>query len=272
MAVALVTGAAGAVGSVVARRLRDEGYEVRAMVRRAGSARIEGAREVVADLGDPAALAAAARGADVCVHCAAVISADLDECRRMNVDGTRDLIDALGGARLVHISTVSVYDLRGTQPGEEIDERAPAAASPKFAYGRSKADAEALVLATGAATILRPAIVLSLHASSYWGPLARARARLARQPIYGAVDLPYVHADNLATAALLALRAPAAAGGIYNVVDGHGPAADYLAAVGSPPLPPNAPSLRISGAKLRRELGYAPPDRWAEFLAQLAGL
>ena len=52
------------------------------------------------------------------VHCGASISFDLplEEARRINVDGTRAVLDLAGraGARVVHVSTAYVA---GAQPG-----------------------------------------------------------------------------------------------------------------------------------------------------------
>jgi nucleoside-diphosphate-sugar epimerase len=52
---------------------------------------------------------------------------DLDEVRAVNRDGTRAVVDAAlaaGVARLVHLSTTSVYDLDALGDAE-VDEDAP---------------------------------------------------------------------------------------------------------------------------------------------------
>src|SRR5262245_66118377 len=129
----LVTGAAGTVGSVVAAALDG----ARGMVRRD-----PGANQIVGDLTDPAALGAAVAGATAVVHCAASLSKDWADCERTNVDGTRNLIEAMRAAgcqRLVHLSTVSVYDYRG---GHRLDEDCPIWTERVDAYGYTKAEAE----------------------------------------------------------------------------------------------------------------------------------
>ena len=263
---ALVTGDSGTVGSAVTRRLEREGWQVRAPDRAA--------------LGDARALRAIARGVGLAVHCAASRSNDLAECRRVNVEGTARLVDALveGGCRLlVHISTLSVYD---DGAGPRFDEDSALQATPGDAYGFTKAEAERVVLGAAPrgldAVILRPGLVLSMHPRSRWGPLALERARAAPGSILPFPLVPYVDVENLAGAVLLAATIPAARGRAYNVIDGVGDGAEYLAAVYGaiglppPPIPLDAPRLSYSGERARQELGYAPVGRWREFLVQLA--
>jgi nucleoside-diphosphate-sugar epimerase len=264
---ALVTGATGTVGSVVTRRLASAGCRVRPVSRR--------------ELGDPALLWRAARTSDFVVHCAGATLADLTECRRANVDTTRNLVSAALAARctLVHLSTLSVYD---DGVGPTFDEQSRLWTQPGSVYGFTKAEAERIVRAGGArglaAIILRPGMVLSMHPRSRWGPLALERARASGDSILPFPEIPYVHVDNLAEAVVLAASRPAARGRAYNVVDGVGDGAEYLAAVygalgrPAPPVPPDAPRLRFAAEKIRAELGYAPVDRWKHFLAELSGL
>jgi nucleoside-diphosphate-sugar epimerase len=146
-------------------------------------------------------------------------------------------------------------------------------------YGWSKAEGERIVRASELGwTIVRPVIVLSLHPRSYWGPLALQRARELEAPVLGLAEVPYVHVDNLVTAIELAATTDAALGRSYDVIDGAGDTRAYLAALYGalgrevPLLPEETPRVTFAGTRLRRELGWAPPDRWAEFLRALAAL
>src|SRR5207237_1011278 len=79
-------------------------------------------------------------GVDLAVHCAAAIFAGWAECRRTNVEGTRNLVDALaagGCRRLVHLSTISVYD---DGAGPAFDEDSPTWTRPDDPYGFTKAE------------------------------------------------------------------------------------------------------------------------------------
>jgi nucleoside-diphosphate-sugar epimerase len=282
----LVTGAAGTVGSVVARRLADEGMNVRAMSRQAAVASssppsTRTITAVQADLTDRDSLAAAVGTAELAVHCAAAVSTDFAACTATNVDGTRNLLDALaraGTRLLVHISTISVYDSRTTT---SFDEQSPIWTEPNNAYGYTKAEAERLVTAARGglpSVILRPVIVFSTHPRSRWGPGAFARARATREPLFHGAEMPYVHVDNLVEAVVLAARQKAAENRTYNVIDGYLPTRDYFEVVygaigqATPAISPDAPIYRFAGERIRRELGYAPPQRAREFLRELAAL
>jgi dihydroflavonol-4-reductase len=275
----LVTGAGGTVGSVVVERLLREGAHVRALVRSVNTPLARGAEPVLGDLGDPAALRRAVEGMAWVVHCAAAVSPELELGLRINREGTRALLQAMeetGCRALVHVSTVSVYDYRA---GLEFDEASPVWTEPLDGYGFSKAEGERLVLEACSrglgANILRPALVLSTHPRSFWGPLALQRARASPGPVVPVAEVPYVHVENLAEAIVLAARGPLD-GRVYNVVDGVGATQEYLDAVGKAlgrapeVLPAGAPRLRYSGARIRSELGYAPADRWREFLTALS--
>jgi nucleoside-diphosphate-sugar epimerase len=263
----LVTGAAGTVGSVVAGTLGG----ARGMVRR--DPRPD---QIVGDLTDPASLAAAVAGTRAVVHCAASLSKDWADCERTNVEGTRHLIAAMRSAgceRLIHLSTVSVYDYRG---GHRLDEECPIWTERVDAYGYTKAEADRLVAASGLAfTILRLVVVLSMHPRSYWGPLAIERARVADAPVWPLAKLPHVHVDNIAAAVGLALARDVAIGRTYNVMDGFGDGRAFnerlFAAAGRevPPGPSLPIDLPVEAARIRDELGYAPVDRFTELLAAL---
>jgi len=276
----LVTGASGAVGTAVIRKLRAEGFHVRAMVRRTAIPSERGIELVTADLADCDTLAKCVCGITFAVHCAATLSADETLCRRTNVLGTANLVEALitaGCKRLVSLSSVSVYDM---SLGWDLNEDSPLWSTWSSPYGRSKVEAECIVAGARGrgleSVILRPVPVLSLHPTSFWGPLALERSRHMSAPVFSYAELPFVHADNLAEAVVLALRSHAATGRVYNVIDGYGETVAYLAALSSvtgrpaPILQRDAPRMRVAGERFRIEVGYTPTDRFGEFLAQLS--
>jgi nucleoside-diphosphate-sugar epimerase len=115
----LVTGGSGFLGGNVVRALVARGDAVRALVRSdAGAKTVEalGATAVRGDLDDPASLAAAVTAdLDALFHTAADTSqwAPHDARQtRINVDGTRTLVDAalhVPGLAFLHTSSVSAY-------------------------------------------------------------------------------------------------------------------------------------------------------------------
>jgi nucleoside-diphosphate-sugar epimerase len=167
---AFVTGGSGFVGGQLIRRLVGDGWSVKALARSDGAAaKVEaaGAEPVRGDLGDPAALERGASGAEVAFHAAAKVEdwGDIREFRRINVDGTKALLDACRAAgvrRVVHVGTEAAL-LHG-QPLVMADERTPLAFHSRSPYSVTKAEAEAAVVAArGIETIVvRPRFV--------WGP------------------------------------------------------------------------------------------------------
>ena len=131
----LITGANGMLGRDLQAALA--GHEVTALAR------------ADLDVTDAAAVAAAVRGHDAVVNCAAYTKVDDAEAHEdlayaVNATGTANLAAACAetGARLVTISTDYVFDGNATTPYAEDLPR-----DPINAYGRTKAAGEELALA-----------------------------------------------------------------------------------------------------------------------------
>ncbi len=167
---ALVTGAGGFLGGAIARALRDRGNDVRGFSRGehpelAGS----GIEQHRGDLVDPEAVIVATRGVDIVFHAAAKVGAGGRQADfyATNVTGTENVMAACrecGVTALVYTSTPSV--LSGVGDLDGVDESVRYPASYEADYGRTKAEAERLVLSAaseGLKTVaLRPPLV--------WGP------------------------------------------------------------------------------------------------------
>jgi len=147
----LVTGASGFIGKNLVEVLRKT-HMVRAFVR--SERNIPGIEEFVGDITDAQSVSEAANGMDAIYHLAAIRgekNIPYSEYEAVNIGGTRNVVGASGGKRLIHVSTVGVA---GLSPGVS-EETVP---HPSGKYHASKLEAEKIVAGNRKATIVRPAI------------------------------------------------------------------------------------------------------------------
>ena len=215
-----LTGGTGLIGSHTAALLVQEGHEVVALCRRgADTAFLEsmGCTVVAGDVTDAAAtLEPLLRGCSHVVHGAALVysGGDWPAIRRVNVEGTRNVLEAAARASVghaVHLSSVAVY---GTVEGE-VDERSPVDTPIPASdlYARSKRESEGVARAVEAVagmpvTVLRPSAVYGERDRL----MTQRIARMLRGPVSfllgpGRNTIPTVYAGNVAEAVLLALTA-----------------------------------------------------------------
>jgi len=151
---ALVTGATGFVGTHVARALAAQGADLRLLVRpRSNPKNLRDLQAdlVSGDLRDPASLETAVSGCDAVFHVAAdyrLWVRDPDEMYRVNVEGTRTLLEA---ARRKHVRRVvytsSVATMGFTEDGTPADENSPVSLANMIGpYKRSKFMAEQVAI------------------------------------------------------------------------------------------------------------------------------
>jgi UDP-glucose 4-epimerase len=259
----LVTGATGKVGSRLAKRLAGRGDRVRALVRdpaKAADLRRDRIEIIEGDLLDPGSLAAAARGVDAVVHCAAFFrGATPEQAHAVNDLGTQRLASAARGAsvkRFIFTSTGLVYGPNGGCLAREDDPCAPTAAYPV-----SKLAAERFLLA------LEGLDVLVLRLPFVYGDgdphIAEVIPRMRAFP--PAQRMSIAHHADVAQAVARALDAPSPAHRIYNVADDEAPdLATLFASVGEPP-PDGSDAERarafdalLEGRRIREDLGFKP--------------
>lgn len=230
----VVTGATGNVGSQLLAQLLEapKVSSVVGLARRLPASpdpRVEWHALDVAE-GD---LVPVVTGADVVVHLAWLLQPahDPDEMRRVNVEGTRRVLDAVARAGvpvLVHASSVGAYS-----PGPKdrrVDESHPTRGIPTSTYSRHKAEAERMLDAFEAehperrVVRLRPGVVLQAQAASelaryFLGPLVpQSLVRTSLLPVVPAVDklaFQVVHAHDMARAYVLACTSPVT--GAFNI-------------------------------------------------------
>lgn len=214
--VALVTGAAGFVGSAVARALDASGVSVRAFVRkRRGTAEIAHGFEVFeGDLRDAARVRQAMRGVRQVFHVAAdyrLWAPDPEEIVRNNRETTRNVMEAAlaaGVERVVYTSSVAT--LMPDSAGASDETRAASETTVIGAYKRSKVVAERLVEAMVAekdlpAVIVNPSTPIGPR-DSRPTPTGRivVEAANGKMPAFVDSGLNLVHVDDVAAGHLAA--------------------------------------------------------------------
>jgi nucleoside-diphosphate-sugar epimerase len=222
----LVTGASGLLGSALCPLARDAGHDVRAMVRStSGTDHMDtaGIEVVTANLLEPASLAAAADGVDCVVHAAASLPGrDEEAVRRVNVDGTYALLDAVTQgsrrARFIHVSSLTAGGF-GTSQHPLREDMIP---RPATTYGRTRLEAEEVV--RGHASRMDCTI---LRLSMLYGPRDRLLPPLYRLVAFGLTPLPeggdmelsLLHAEDAAAAIVRVLEDGGLERGTYYVAD-----------------------------------------------------
>lgn len=220
----LITGATGFIGQALCRHLIGQNFSVRVLLRDLSQAQLLPA-ELVAqcvqgDLANVESLHEACADVDVVIHLAGVAhvgNGSDGECQKINVDGTRNLIEQAIKQKVGRCIFLS----------SSLAQAIEAGAGDITEYGSSKRAAEVL-LQTAARNnnldylILRP---VNVYGKGMKGNIASMisminRGRLPRLP---ALDnqISLLGVDDLAEALLLALKSTQVSGKTYTVTDGQ---------------------------------------------------
>ena len=164
---ALVTGASGFIGGHVVTALLASGMDVRAFDRRRPAGGSTGAEFFQGDLLERDAVRRALAGCDAVFHLAALYSysrADAATMQRVNVEGTRLLIEEAAGRRLIHTSSCATCGPVAGRAATEADR--PAGWELGVAYKRTKLEGERIALDAAA----RGADVVVVNPTTPVGP------------------------------------------------------------------------------------------------------
>jgi nucleoside-diphosphate-sugar epimerase len=238
MALAVVTGASGFIGSSLSTSLLSSGYRVTAAVR-AGTltelpARSGVERAIVGDINANTSWSSVLTNVDCVIHCAARAHVmhetggdAVAAYRAVNVDGSRRLAEqaaAAGVRRLLYLSSIKVNGEQTALGASFLFSDTPA---PEDAYAISKWEAEQAIREVAAQTglevvIVRPPLV--------YGPGVKGNlARLLKLTCLG-LPLPFgvvrnqrslIGLDNLVDLLIHCIDHPAAAGQTFLVSDGE---------------------------------------------------
>jgi len=231
---ALVTGATGSVGPALVDALCESPARIRIVARRLPPRSLfhDRVEFMAGDIALPEIAERAMAGMNIVYHLAAKLHSfdphpELrDEYERVNVTGTQNLIVSAMRhkiERFVFFSTINIY---GSCSGKLVDETCTP--RPEGIYAQSKLRAEQVVLQAHGAdhqplgTILRLAAVYGPRIKGNYQKLVKALDKRRFVQIgAGTNRRTLIHERDLARAAILAGRHPAAAGQIFNVSDGQ---------------------------------------------------
>lgn len=222
---ALVTGAAGFIGSHLTEALLRRGYQVTCIVRKSSNLRwIEhlALDYIYADLGDIGSAAASLSGYDYIFHLAGLTKAVRPEdFFSVNYGGTLNLLQAVAKVNPGLSRFVLVSSLAAAGPsfdGRPVDEST--LPNPVSAYGKSKLKAEEAVHAFGDRmpfTIIRPPAVYGPRDTDFLMMFRMIHRGIF--PSWGKSSYSMLYAGDLAEGVITAAEHEAAAGKTFFLSD-----------------------------------------------------
>lgn len=222
---ALVTGANGFIGRVLCKGLQDNGYHVTALLRSDKPGPWN--KSVILDLSSDPADSLDLSGMDTVFHLAATASSDRsgaisDMDRAVNIEGTKKILEACmasGVQKLVYFSTVKAMGEGGEACMDESSE-----CHPQTSYGRSKLEAERLLLDQDAipVCILRLPMVYGSSSEGNLVSMIRAVMKKRFPPLPETHNRrSMIHVLDAASAAIIASEEAPREHRLYLLTDGN---------------------------------------------------
>ena len=216
----LVTGATGFLGHWLTRRLLDEGFDVRVLVR--SRAKLEDLQElrldvIEGDVTNPESLDRACRGVGGVFHLAGLIAyskAQRAAMEQVNVQGTKNVIEAIrknGSPRLLHLSSVTAIGAGFTKNDILNENSAYNVGHLNLGYFETKHDAEIAVFDAVRAGQIE---AVAINPSTIYGPgdakkgSRGAQLKVARGkfPFYPPGGVNVVHVDDVVNLCIQAFQ------------------------------------------------------------------
>jgi 2-alkyl-3-oxoalkanoate reductase len=221
----LVTGATGFLGSALVVRLAANGAEVRALARRPGRDRyikdIANVQIFSGDITNIEQMREVTQGCDYVFHAAAALGGNLAYQRKINVEGTSNIMRAAGEAgaqRIVHVSSIAVYGY-----GYRTDVTEDTLLNPgSVPYNISKAEAESAAREIASEhnlsySILRPGMIYGPRGGMWTATMFKIAQR--KPTIFigdGSGHSHPIYIDDVVDLALLLAVHPRADGQVFN--------------------------------------------------------
>ena len=227
----LITGATGLVGSHLAEYLAKYGQKVRCFVRpNSDTSFLETlpVELIQGDLTKAVSMDRALTGVDVVFHCAAMVSdwADRETMVRVNVGGTRNIIDACLKHNVQRMVMVSSLAVLGMDKQVNANETAPYVYTGDN-YNYTKIESEKLVMQMHRehnlpAVIVRPPYIYGARDRQLLPRIVSFLKQGKFKFIGGGINpISLVYVENLVQAMYLASEEKKAIGQIYHITDGN---------------------------------------------------
>ena len=215
----LITGASGFIGSFIVEEALNQGFETWAAIRKSSSKEYlqdERIHFIELNLSSKAQLIEQLRPHqfDYVVHAAGVTKClNKADFRRINTEGTKNLVDALLDLqmplkRFVFLSSLSVFGaIKEQLPYDEI--REDDTPKPNTEYGRSKLEAERYIDSIGSRLpyiILRPTGVYGPREKDYFMMAKSIKQHIDFAVGYQRQDITFVYVTDVVQAVFLALE------------------------------------------------------------------
>jgi dihydroflavonol-4-reductase len=257
-----ITGATGFLGGVLARQLRDSGHDVVALVRdpaKAGGLSAAGVELVTGDLDDARALDEICADADGLYHVAGwyqVGSRTPELGRQVNVDGTRNALEAArrnGVRRVAYTSTLAVNSDTG---GKVVDESYRFTGKHVSVYDATKAAAHDIAVEYASdgldVVILQPGVIYGPGDTSQIGGMIARTVQGHRVVAPNDGGMCWAYVDDVAQGHALGME-KGAPGAAYMLAGPRASLAEVLRKVAElagtkPPLTLPVPMVRATAA------------------------
>ncbi len=225
---ALITGGNGFIGSFLIEKLLHKNFEIHCLIRKTSNLKwLNGlpVQYVYGDITQPDSLSVAVRGIDYVFHVGGLTKAlKPADYFLVNTQGTANLLTACSKENLELKKFVFVSSLAASGPspdGQPLTELAPAA--PLTPYGKSKAEAEGLVLSYKEkfpVTILRPPPVYGPRDVDVFEIFKYVNKRLKLRLLGPERLTSMIYVQDLVDGIILAAEKEQANGQIYFLTDG----------------------------------------------------
>jgi nucleoside-diphosphate-sugar epimerase/predicted dehydrogenase len=231
---ALVTGSSGFLGTHLIKKLLSENIAVRALVRpnsiRAGKLKNLDVDVVEGNLSDADVINKAVKGIKTIFHAGSAMSNNWDDHYNSTIKGTENLIKAALDnqvERIVHLSTLAVYELNSLKKNKLIKEDSPYQKNPRKMgpYAFSKIEAEKLLIESYQnkglpVSIVRPGMIVGPSGHIFFPHFGyRYQDKMFLIIGGGSNILPLTYVENTVDGIYRASIEQKAVGQIYNLID-----------------------------------------------------